>query len=545
MKQFRFLLLLWIAVFCFASCEKDPQPVVNNDDIVILYESDAHCSIDGYPVIAGLCDWIASQTPYVSVVSSGDFLSGSVMGAISHGSYIVRLMNAVGYDYVTIGNHEFDFRVPNLMDRLRQLDAHALCCNFVDIASGKQLLDGYEVRRYGNFTVAFVGVTTPTAMTTSSPVYFQDDFGNWAYSFCQEDLAARVQRQVDAARREGASIVVLLSHLGERMNASTDLIGATEGIDVVLDGHSHTAIPECHIPNRNGDLVLLSNTGTAFKNIGKLTIAADGTISTELLEVSQLNYVSRRVRDSVEKIKEEYTASGNRHVGSTEFALSICDAAGTRIVRNRECNIGDFCADAFRINMQTQIGLCNGGGIRTNIDAGEITFNDLYSVFPFNNKACVVSTTGEDILNALEMACSRTPGEFGGFLQVSGLRFSVDTTIASGVVTDANGLFLRVEGERRVKGVEVLNGDGSYSPLNIGATYTVAASSYVLLNMGDGICFPHATLLREDVCSEVEVLERFLTENLHGVVGENYRFADGRIVIGTGSGIKQKRVAFR
>ena len=529
MKKTAFGILVCLGMMLFVSCHKEVEgPEVLQDEIVILYENDVHCAIDGYPLMAELRDRMKRQTDYVSVVSCGDFLSGGIYGSVSYGEYIVRAMNAVGYDCVTLGNHEFDFQIPRLMENLEALDAEVVCCNFID-QSGNPVFQGYTIKHYGKVDVAFVGVSTPSTITTSTPQYFRNGNGEFIYSFCGDSLNSIVQRMVDKARRQGAEYVVLLSHLGS--NDLPPLVAATEGVDVVLDAHTHSVIPQRELLNRNGKNVLWSSTGTAFEYIGCLTIKADGTLSTQILPTADMPTAENAVRDTVEAIKAECAERGNRVIGTSQVLLTVCDGEGNRRVRNSETNIGDFCADAFREVLGAEIGLVNGGAIRTDIAAGEVTFNDLNAVFPFNNSSSMGTITGQDLLDALEMASRRCPNENGGFLCVSGMRYEIDTTIADGVEVDANGMFVRVTGERRVRNVEILASSGTYIPLNPSARYSVAANDYLLKYGGDGILFPSLEVERNEVCPDVEVLERFLSENLHGTISTIYAAPQSRIII--------------
>ena len=222
------------------------QPAsVKEGDIVVLYENDVHGSIEGYPLMAAMRDKMLKLTPHVAVVSCGDFLSGTPLGSVSRGRYLVRMMNAVGYDYVTLGNHEFDFGIDTLARRMEELSATVLCGNFASMADGASYYLCHAVRQFGGVKVAFVGVTTPGVPTSSTPLFFQDGQGHWLYTFYPTALDSVVQQCVDEVRRQGADYVVLLSHIGDP--DLPKLVAATTGIDVVLDGHSHSVTHCCSI----------------------------------------------------------------------------------------------------------------------------------------------------------------------------------------------------------------------------------------------------------------------------------------------------------
>ena len=504
-----------------------------SSSLVVLYDNDVHCAVDGYARMAGLRDSLRRAKRDVLVVSCGDFVSGSPLGAVSRGEYIVRIMNAAGYDYVALGNHECDYRIPQLLRLDSLLEARLLCCNFKETGASGTVFAPSAVYRHGRRKVAFIGVTTPSAMTSSTPAYFMDSLGNYRYTFCGSTLFETVQQQVDSLRRVGADCIVLLSHLGDEDEdvTSTELIARTHGIDVLLDAHAHHVIPARYVEDAEGHGVLLSSTGTAFSHIGRLEISRK-ELRTELLPAAHVSCPSQAVADTVACIREAYRAMGERPVGRSECALRMQSPEGARWARDRECSLGDFCADAFRTCLQADVAWCNGGSLRKDLKSGPLTFNDLYAVFPFGNAVCLAEVSGQDLLDALEMAVRSLPGESGGFAQVSGLRYAVDTHVVSSVRLDADGMFSHVEGERRVRNVEVMDREtGTYRPLLPEARYTLAATRYVLTDGGDGMRFPSLRLLEENAGSDVEVLERYLAETLQGVIDGRYASPHGNIRI--------------
>ena len=505
------------------------QPAsVRDGDIVILYENDVHGSIEGYPLMTALRDEMRRLTPHVAVVSSGDFLSGTPIGSVSKGRYIVRLMNAVGYDYITLGNHEFDFGIDTMSQRMTELSAKVICGNFASV-EGKEYYLCQDIRQYGSVKVGFVGLTTPTAPTSSTPLFFQDSVGRWLYTFYPTNLDLVVQRCVDEVRQQGADYVVLLSHLGD-----TDLpklMAATAGIDVVLDGHSHSVIPHTILQNREGKKVLWTSTGSNFRNIGRLVIPRDGRPTSELLPTSAMPPTTNAVADTLRVIRQVYDAVVHRRVGHSDVRLWRKGNEGNFY----DSPMGNFFCDAFLALTKlgyTDIALMNSGGIRDEIKAGEILFGDLYSAAPFDNKLCIVEMSGQSVLDALEMGCRLFPKVGGGFLQVSGLKFEIDTLKPSTVVCDENGVFVRVAGARRVKNVEVYSSiDKKWRPLDPKRIYRVAGCDYTLLNQGDGHRFSDVKVINPAVCSYVEAIERYLRDYLEGIVDEQqYGHPLGRIV---------------
>ena len=326
MKSCKLLFLLLIVAL--AGCQRK-QP------IVILYENDAHCAVEGYARLAGQRDAERQHTPYVAIVSSGDFAQGNTVGSLTKGEAIVRIMNAVGYDYLTIGNHEFDYTVPQMQHLSEMLTAKTLCCNFSryeqdnddnDDRDNDDLYPAYEVKDFGGTKVGFIGVATPSTFRSSTPTYFIDDNGNLLYNFHQTDTYECVQEAVNDAREEGAEIIIVLSHLGDdpEVAYSRALIAATHGIDVVLDGHAHHVLNE-RLVNDRGDSVTLTSTGTKFAYIGRLTIDTDNRITTELLPISDCHRVNQAVQDTVLAIQQELEARVNAPVGTTAFALADRD----------------------------------------------------------------------------------------------------------------------------------------------------------------------------------------------------------------------------
>jgi len=242
------------------------------------------------------------------------------------------------------------------------------------------------------------------------------------------------------------------------------------------------------------------------------------------------------VKALISKINEEYSEMGERKIGVSKVNLTTVDENGNRIIRNQETNLGDFCADAYRIVMNADVGFINGGGIRADLSAGEITFNDLLSVFPFNNDTVVARVTGQDIVDMLELGVMNCPGESGSFQHVSGIQFDVDITIPSTVKLDENEAFVEVEGERRVSNVEILNSEtGEYEPIQLAEKYMLASHSHLLLNQGSGASmFNDAEIVTVSGILDVELLEMYIVDYLGGVIGEEYSAPQGRIRVGTG-----------
>lgn len=525
------------------------------DGIVVLYTNDIHCTSDDGMTYAAIAGYKAQMeqtygTDNVTLVDNGDAIQGGVLGSMSNGSWIVDIMNQVGYDLAIPGNHEFDFKVDTFLDIVKNQAKYTyLSCNFLN-ADGTPVLDAYQMVTYGDTDVAYVGISTPETLSKSAPAYFQNDAGEYIYNFCQgengKELYDQVQTTVDAARKAGADYVVALAHLGEDAQSSpwmsTEVIANTTGIDVVLDGHSHTVEPSKTVKNADGEDVLLSQTGTKGESVGKLVIAPDGTMTTELVALADVDTTSQAYTDAktfIEGIQNEYKAKADEVVATSSVDLTVNDpATGERAVRSAETNLGDLCADAYRTMLGADIAFVNGGGVRANIAAGDITYGDIIEVHPFGNLACLVEVTGQQILDALELGSMQAGvSESGGFLQVSGLKYTIDTSIPTTVELDDAGNFVKVAGDRRVKDVQVQDSEtGAYTAIDPKATYTLASHNYMLKDGGDGYTMfgaNNVTILKDEVMVDNEVLINYIKDELGGVVGEQYANpkGDGRITV--------------
>ena len=501
-----------------------------SDDIIILYENDVHCAVEGYSKLAAMKNELKETYTHVGVVSCGDYIQGSSLGAISRGEYIIELMNLVGYDAVTLGNHEFDFRLDRLQELVDMMETKPVCCNFQEIGEDTSYFDPYKIVSYGDVDIAYIGITTPSTISSSSPAQFKDENGNYKYSFNPTTLYEVVQENIDAAEAEGADYIIAISHIGYAedeiygdLEDVEDLIKNTDGLDVVLDAHSHSVIEGMEITDKEGNEVLLSSTGTKFENIGKLTIS-NGEIKTELIKTEDYQGTDPIVDAKLNEINGEYATLGERKVAFSQVDLITHDADNNRLVRTSETNLGNLCADAVRYAMDADVGYVNGGGLRAAIQNGDITFNDLLSVFPFNNTVVLAEVSGQTLKDMMEMAVMSWPAEDGSFPHLSGITFSVNTAIPSSVVVNELEEFVEISGEYRVYDIEVFDKEtGKYEPLSLSKTYTLAASNYFLLEYGSGMTMlKDAKIIQNEGMLDVEALERYIVEALDGTIGEEY-----------------------
>lgn len=491
------------------------QQQLPQKSIVVLYENDVHCAIEGYTKLAGLRDAI-SDTAYVCVVSSGDYLQGATPGALSRGQYIVDIMSKVGYDAVGLGNHEFDFSADRMLELMPQVKAPVVCANLVDCKDGKQVFQPYVIRQCGNKKIAFVGVLTPETMVAES-YSFYDAEGRLMYDLGLSTLYQTVQTAVNKARAEGADYVVLLSHMGEQSGDmpvnSHQLAAATSGINVILDGHSHSKVPAVTVMNSTKQPVIITQTGTQFANIGKLLITSDGQLSTELVPTKDLNLKNDRVSATTDSIQALLKVIESRKVADCAAPLRIYDDNGNRLVRNQETNSGDFVTDAYRYVMDAEIGLSNGGGIRNERLSSELTYGDLINMLPFENYVWKVEATGAQIIELLQKSTSSVPKEDGDFPQVSGVKFTLHTS------------------DHTVSDVMVQNKDGQWEPIDPARAYTVATIDYCITSDGlRGVLRGSKALKRTSMLYR-DVVEEYITKGLNGKIGPEYTKPQGRITI--------------
>ncbi len=515
----------------------EPTTPVKSNDIVILGTSDVHCGIDqniGYAGLAAYKKALAETHNYVALVDAGDAIQGDTIGTLSKGEYIVDIMNEVGYDVVTPGNHEFDYGMDQFLNVIvPKMKATYVSANFMK--DDKPVFDTYKLMTFGGKKVAFVGISTPETLVKSTPTYFQDKFGNYIYDFCNDStgdkLYKAVQTAVDAAKKAGADYVVAVAHLGDDEASapwtSMDVIKNTKGIDVLMDGHAHSTVVKS-VKNKDGKSIKMVATGTKLENIGKIVIAENGTITAEYVGADVAKEKDADITKFVDSIKAKYKELENKVVAKTDVDLIIADQNENRLIRSQETNLGDLCADAYKNVLGADIAFVNGGGIRTSIAKGNITYGQIIAVHPFGNMACVVEATGQQILDALEFGSRNVgKGENGGFLQVAGLTYNINTYLESTVEENDKGEFVKVAGKYRVFDVKV-NGE----TLDLAKTYTLASHNYMLKNGGDGfVMFKNNKILQDEVMIDNQVLINYIQNNLKGVVNDEYAQAQGRINI--------------
>ena len=503
-------------------------------EVTILYTNDVHTYIDKQPpeltyaAIAALKQSYQNAGKKVLLVDAGDHVQGTAYGSMDQGASIIELMNAAGYDAATPGNHEFDYGMDRAKELMRDADFPYLSCNWVDLRTNLRVLPEIKVFVRGGVRIAFVGITTPETFTKSTPAYFMNKAQTkYIYDILGgedgQKLYSAVQKAVDKAKCL-ADVVIGLGHLGVDPSSSPwtseEVIAHTTGFDAFIDGHSHTVMENKQVADASGRLVTLTQTGSYFANVGEMTIAPDGTISTRLVSTydqedpavaaEQAAWVS-----SVDEMLGEKIA-----VADTKFYITD-PATGKRRIRSGETNLGDFVADGIYTyfneveQLHCDIAIMNGGGIRSDEDAGYWTFKTCKQVSPFGNVACLMSVTGKQIQDALEFA-ARFAGaegkENGGFLQVAGATYEIHTDIPNTVQTDDKNVWIgSATGTPRVQNVKIYDrANGTYVPLDENKTYALAGMNYTLRNLGDGFAmFDGAELIKDYVSEDYLVMSTY------------------------------------
>ena len=519
MKKIFSFILMFIFVLTLSSCGK-------NEEIKILYTNDIHGYIANQkedenkniiPLlrlnnIAAYKKKLIDENKNVLLFDAGDEIQGSVYGSLDKGVEMIKILNKVGYDLAVPGNHEFDFGMDGFNRIVKDANYPFISCNFKSLENNKNIFDSSKIFNIGGKKIGVVGVSTPESITTSTPKFFQNEKGEFIYTFDgikdRNDLYNSVQKAINEIRND-VDYLIILGHLGVGIDAekigirSIDVINNTTGIDAFIDGHSHTVVDNKIVKTKDNKDCVLTQTGCYLDGIGEMTINKDGISARLINDLS--SYSDNDVKIMEDSLIQSITNKLNNKIANLEKPLLVTssDNLKQRLVRARETNLGDFTSDSvyWYLNMEKElncdIALTNGGGIRANLLAGDITYLDAKTVEPYGNQVCLIKTKGINIKNALEMGVTvlekwddewNTPAENGGFLQVSGMKFEVDCSVKSSVKTDDHGMFLSVDGDYRVKNVMVYNkSTKAYENLDLNKEYYVGGINYILRNNGNGL----------------------------------------------------------
>ena len=494
---------------------------------VILHSNDVHGAITGYACIAALKTDYESRGAEVILVDAGDYSQGTTNVSTTKGADAVAMMNAAGYDVVTIGNHELDYGYEQLMDNMSKAEFKVVCADVFD-ADGTTIFDAnYTYTTKSGVKVGFFGLLTPEAQTKANPALIK------GLTFAIDDLWAVSQKQIDALA--DADVVICLSHLGvdneTKPYTSYDLWNNTKGIDMIIDGHSHTVMTK---GDKNEPI---QSTGTAFANIGVIVIddASKKIESNELVAVTDTMAKDEAVAAAAEKIIDRVKAEYD-----VKFAVSKVELNGAKAPngnRDSETNNGDLITDAMvwqvlqnkdglTVNEDHVVAITNGGGIRAAIKPGDVTKNDINTVLPFGNTVAVVYVTGAELLEALEASTYCTPGAIGGFPQVSGINFTLHTGKAydANAETYPNSTYYGPKSINRVV-INSING----KEFKENEIYAVVTNNFCAAGGDTYYAFASASAQFDTGIPVDEAVMAYITRELKGVIGEKYAAPQGRI----------------
>ena len=516
--------------------------------VVILYTNDAHTyyqSNIGYDGLALYKKELESLYDNVLLIDAGDAIQGTSIGSISKGSALVDMMNHLGYDLAVPGNHEFDFGFEVLDDCAEQLNCGYVCANFCT-SDGQPVYEPWRIIEAGGLKIGFVGAVIPDTFTRSAIKDIKNEVGEPMYDFMADETGDRLseclQKAIDEARDNGADYVILVPHLGTNKNiasfyATDNIVAKLTGLDAILDAHSHE-VYNTTIPDKDGNMIPIIQTGANMKGLGTLTIYKDGRLEEKYIdtvpafpeipyETVQRGDVERNVDPDMKKFMDDITASYapvlKRKIGELSVDL-IKMYESNDPSRSEENGLCDFVADAFRGVGGTQIGFINAGTVRNNLYAGDITYQDIVDILPYCNNMVTARVTGQMILDALEFGCSFLPKRDGGFPQTSGMTYTINQEIPTSVKMDERKQFISVDGERRVSDVKI--GDEDLDP---NGSYTIAITQYLLTGGNGFTMFDGAEILTDPRLADNEVVVKYIEENLNGKIPDMYEKPLGRI----------------
>jgi 5'-nucleotidase / UDP-sugar diphosphatase len=502
--------------------------------IVILHTNDVHGAIDNYASVAALKDAYEAAGAQVLLMDAGDFSQGSTSVNVSEGATAVELMNMAGYDVATTGNHEFDFGYANLKTLMESAEFPILAADAFT-AEGDLAMDGDNLTfQLGDVTVGVFGLATPETATKAHPAKLE------GVTFLAEDeLFNCAQEQVDELTAEGCDYIICLGHLGidaeSTGNRSIDLLENVTGIDVFIDGHSHSEQSDiAEVTDGTGMVgdTILTSTGTKLENIGVVDIAADGTIDATTIPMEDVTATEgftpdQAIADRVAEINAQIEEEMGVVIGTSEVNLNGVKEE----VRAGETNLGDLVTDAMLWqagldNEAVDAAITNGGGIRASISAGDITKQFVNDVLPFGNTLYVIELTGAELLEALEASTFVTPEPEGGFPQVAGMEFVVNT----GADFDAGELYpgTTFHEPNSINRVSILTVGGDAFDVN--ATYTIVTNDFMAAGGDTYYAFSAAGSGYDTGVPLDQVVMDYIAEELNGTVtAADYGEPAGRI----------------
>ena len=531
-----------------------------SNDIVILHTNDVHCGVSetiGYDGLMLYKKQLLKKYNNVILVDAGDHIQGGTMGTITNGEAIIDIMNKLEYQVVTLGNHEFDYKIPQLEVCEQKLNCGYISINYCFHKNKTARYNASKIIEINDKKIGFIGVATPQTLSKTYLNALFDSDGNKVYDFLTEnksqELYDRIQSEIDRLKNEEkVDYIIILGHLGIlgdalEENTSAGVIKNIDKVNAFIDGHSHK-VYSLYSPDKNSKNVVLAQTGTKLANIGVLIIHTDDTIShenvnevpydedldSEIITIKRNNkeyYVDKDMNKFINDIYESFSDELNKVIGYTPFPLIVfkniteSQDSHTQLSRVGENHLCNLVCDAFKELGDADITIMNAGSVRTDINQGNITYQEIINTMPFSNDVLSKKVTGQIILDALEFGVRSLPEPTSRFPQVSGITYKIDISINSSVIVDEDENFLSVDGERRVYDVKI-NGED----LDINKNYTLTSNSFIL-DGGDGyFMFNPCEIIQTSIGVDNEVLMKYVNEDLNGIIPSKYQSSENRII---------------
>ena len=524
-----------------------------SNDIVIVHVNDVHCATNdtiGYDGLKLYIDELKKKYKNVITVDVGDHIQGGRLGAVSSGEAIIDIMNKIDFDVACLGNHEFDYGIDQLKVLEEKIKNKYICANFCYRKNQSTIFKPYKTIEAGGKNISFIGVLTPLTFSKTYLTSIFDEDGAQLYDFLagnnSQRLSNRIQEYINEVRNNGSDYVILLTHIGmkEEEYTSDGLLSNLKNVTAVLDAHTHKVYNKTS-EDKDGNDIHITQTGTKLENVGLLILKEDGSIISENIgEIPEPSdntsakiinrnkkdrWVDKNMSEFIDNLWDEYKDEFNTKIGYSNFDFIVNhNENGTRILdcRTQECNLGNLVADAIRELTNSDIALLNGGAVKNNMMKGNLTRGQVIDALPWFTNIVVKQLPGQTILDALEFGVSQLPKESGGFLQVSGLTYEVDTRLNSSVLADESGMFLNITGKRKVSNVKVNGKD-----LNLTKLYNTSFRDFLAFG-GDGYSmFTPYEITNESIFTDTDAFAQYIEYNLNGTIPETYKDYQGRIKI--------------
>ena len=527
-----------------------------SDDIIILHTNDVHCGLldnIGYDGLMLYKKELQKKYKYVLTVDIGDHIQGDTIGVLSKGLDIIDIMNKIGYDVATIGNHEFDFGLESLEKCYKALNCGYISANYCYRKNKTSIYPQYMIKKVGTKNIGFIGILTPTTLSKTYLSRIVDENGQMVYDFLTEnegkELYDTIQKYINEVKSKGADYIIILSHLGNDVDnlkqyAISTLINHISGVNAVLDGHTHQVYNINSTDKENNEVPIIQ-VGTKLSNLGILKIT-NGTIKSEIIseipkpdkvkdaiEVKRSNnkkrWVDKDMNEYINNIIDSHSDELNEVIGKLNFDLIINldpNDQHKQISRSEESTLGDLITDAIRVAGEGNMSIMSAGSIRTDLKKGNITYKNILDILPFSNNIIVKEVLGQDILDALEYGVRFLPEKSPKFPQVSGISFKVDITFESTIEVDDNDMFVKVKGDRRVYDAKI-----GKKKINPKEKYRISFDNYIGAG-GDGYSmFRNYEETFNTLKTDNEAFISYIKEDLKGIVPDNYKSTQGRIII--------------